>query len=1166
VKGISKNPQIKNAKIIFTIMLYVVLPIIMVSQCLAQSQDTTDITMQALELPNREYAATQMPAEVGKPVQWVMRIDVENLYDQTDSELSVMLPDDATNVTAYDSTEGRPLDVDVLYQEAVISDTLNFKQKKTYLLRYSTSAPEKRESALVRIGTRLSKNVIVSSEYHYEDILTYTQIPEIDKSSVDKVRLYWQLNGTKTDVTSREDFDVRYYDTDRDGKYDLMSWMTPHLSTQIFEVVILSQVDPGNYSDITVNLVYPADNAYITSNNRMNFNYSVQYNSSTTVYCNLTVDGVVKRANIPTTSNTEITTYFNISSGQHSWYVTCSGNDGAAKTSSTRGFTIDLDSPVVTMNVPDYYVSYTNGIYLNFTPTDTKYPVLLCSLSINDAVNRTGIVVNNNTQYTVLLTSMANGVYKWNVSCDDAAGNRGSSEQRIFYISAGTPSEYNISPNKASYSMGEAGYFIISAKAGSNLTIFVDTPLHDSFFRYYNGKTFPFVELINFTGNSGTYNIDGMFTNGGSMYVVKTSFTVQNSFEATIEMNDTAARPGDSMHFEANATGGIGAVTYEWDFDDGTEANGTEVDHTFSGTGEYTVTLTATDSKGNKATVDERINIFNLHNIQIILRDLLTQRVLPNITVEVDDERKHTDVYGSVNFSVYEGKRRIYVSNENFDWVKQVRNITEDEVITIDLTPLGTSNYTYDLVEVTEDTAMQENSTAQSAELLLAQVTAALETIESNDQATKDVMDALSIKLGLENAQKEIRQIIRDMGNAESTRNLSADERAARIGNITSRLDGLKQTATSIEVKDTTDYVDYAKSSDVAMLSAEYLRYKKINYSNREKENYIKKNTELQTGMTIKTRLAIAQLTLLSGDTKAISIVINKISKLPNETSSSAILEYVPKEVATSVDEINALNEFETVKSDPILKFSPSVTQYAYYVEKDVGMAELRTTKHVLLKEPTKEMAGLLGVTGFSIFPKIKIGNTKLFFEILAMIVLLLVYIAYHFEAVDRVKEYVNRRSEGYSPDAESYDPTKGPSFAMKVGDFIRKEENDLSKELSYIKSLMAKAHSHASQKSHTDAHETYKEIMYHYKSLSKEAKQAVHPETQQVYNTIMLSKINHLLEEAFTHIDNNNHEQAKSHYSEIKQIYSKLGKEHRTAVSDKCIKLHERLFELSLN
>ena len=1166
MKSISNHITSRKVNSFFIILF--VMSFILAAAVVAQTTDTTDITMAAAGIPNTEYKATQLPAEVGKPVQWVKRVDIENMYDQTTTELSVNIPEDADKITAVDVADNKAMQVTVENQEAIINDSLEFNEKKTYLIRYETPAPEKTETPLVREGTQLTKNVVVSSEYHYQDILTYTQIPEMSKSSSSNIRLYWQLDGTSKDVTADPEFDVRFYDTNGDGRYDRMSWMTPHLSTQIFEVVIYSTVDAGNYTNIAINLLSPTSSEYIRSNTKTGFNYSVQYNSSTLVYCNLSVDSIVKQANIPTASNTLINTYFNLSTGEHSWKVNCAGSDGATNTSETRTFTIDVDTPTVTLNVPDYYVSSTGTLQLNFTTIDNNYPVMICALSINNAINRTGIIASNNTLQTVSYSGVPNGVYKWNVSCDDGANNRGASEQRTYYISTGTPSEYNISPNKDAYAMGESGYFIISAKPGSNLTMFIDSPTHDSSFRYFNGRTFPIVEPINFTSNSGTYNIDGIFMNSGNMYVVKASFTVTNNFEASIGVNDTKTEPDQTLRFKANSTGGIGNVTFDWDFDDNTTTSGSAVDHAYSQVGEYIVRLTATDAKGNKATEEYTINVFNLHNIQIVVREKSTQRLVPNITVEVDDERKNTDQYGSVNFSVYEGKRRIYIANEHFDWVKQVRNITEDEVINIDLVPTGTSNYTYDFVveEASNDTTSQENDTQQSGEVLLAEISAALETMESKDAATKQVMEALGARQNLETAQKDIRQILRDIGNTELSRNLTTEERNARIANITKRFSEINKTITGVDVLDTAEYVDYAKSSDVSMLSAEYIRFRKVNYSNREKEGYIKKNTEMQSQITIKTRLAIAALTLLSGDTKTISIVINDVESLPNDTTDTAIVEYVPKEIASSTSDMKVNSVFETVKSDPILKFSPTPGMYSYYVEKDVGLEELKKTKHVLLKEPLKETAGLLGVTGFSIFPNVKFSNPKLALEILIMVALLLAYLAYQFEAVDRVKEYYKRKRGEYSPDANTYDPTKNQSIATRMGEFIRKEETEFAHELTHIRALMTMAHAHAKNNRHEHAEETYKEIMEHYKILGQDAKAAVHMDTKAVYNSIMLSKINHSIEEAFKHIDNNDVEVAKSHYSEIKQLYSKLGKEHRATVSDKCIKLHEKIFELSLN
>lgn len=1164
---ITKEYRNRNVKLfILSVFLSVFLAAVVASSAAAAQVDScTDVTASMMETPHSEYRATQLPAEVGKPVQWVKQVDVQNLYDQAVSELTVTIPEGATNVVVTDIQDKMALDVIVESNEVTIIDSMDFDEQKSYMIKYETPAPEKSETSLTRDGGKLTKNVIVSSEEHYEDVLTYTEIPEIENTK-DLVKLYWNINGMKTDVTDDPEFDVRFYDKDGDGLYDQMSWIAPHLSTQIFEIVIFSDVDPGSYSDIGLTLQNPSDGEYITSTNRVNFNYSVQYNSSTTVYCNLTVDGVVRRENIPTLADTEITTYFNLSSGQHSWFVNCQGNDGAANTSETRAFTIDLDKPTVTMHTPDYYVSYINSVRLNFTPIDTKYPVMVCALSVNGALNRTGLIVSNNTRATVLLTNLANGVYDWNVSCVDAANNVGSSEERVFYISAGTPSEYNISPNKGAYGMGEIGYLIINAKAGSELTMFVDSPNHDSFFRYFTGATFPLVEMINFTNSAGTYNIDGIFTNGGDTYIVKTSFDVTNSFNVDIDANKTTGEPYETFEFEATSSGGIGNVSYEWDFGDDKTATGREVEHSYTSVGEYEVELTATDNKGNKVTDTQNINVFNRHHLQIIVKELQTQHVMGDIPVEVDDERKYTDSRGEVNFTVYDGKRRIYVAYDGYEWVKQVRNITEDITITIELNNTGSNQTYHSEGEVDNETAAEAGSAKAEAESLLAQVSAAMESLNRGDQATKAVMTSLGVEAGLQEARKQLRQVIRDLGNAESSTDLAADERDEKIETSKKTIDELKSTITSVEVQDTTEFVDYPRESEIAMMSEEYLRYKNLEYTKRKKQNYINQNTELQSEVTITTRLSIVDIKLLSGDSKTVSVVINKLTKMPVKTDGMLIAEYIPKEVAQSASEIVELTEFDIIKSDPILKFPPDVESYSYYFDRAVEIEKLKNTKHVMLIEPeTEDGEGLARVTGFSILSFMRIDDPKLAIEVALIVILLLAYIIYHFELIDRLKEWRKGKQSVYETDMAYQPESRIESMFNKIKAFAKKEDELLMREVAHIKSLIVSAHRHTESSDHDKASDTYGKIMESYKDLSREAKAHVHPETKHVFNKILLSKINNLLDEAHIHLENNDHSKAQSHYSEIKSLYTKLEKGHRAAVSERCMRLHEKLFETSL-
>jgi PKD repeat protein len=63
-----------------------------------------------------------------------------------------------------------------------------------------------------------------------------------------------------------------------------------------------------------------------------------------------------------------------------------------------------------------------------------------------------------------------------------------------------------------------------------------------------------------------------------------------------------AATTGTPLAFSAQATDVWGTVTTAWDFGDGTAGDGPSASHAFTAAGARTVTVTATDTFGNRAT------------------------------------------------------------------------------------------------------------------------------------------------------------------------------------------------------------------------------------------------------------------------------------------------------------------------------------------------------------------------------------------------------------------------------------------------------------------------------------------------------------------------------------------------------------------------------------
>jgi PKD repeat protein len=84
---------------------------------------------------------------------------------------------------------------------------------------------------------------------------------------------------------------------------------------------------------------------------------------------------------------------------------------------------------------------------------------------------------------------------------------------------------------------------------------------------------------------------------------------------AIIEVNPTKVVVDEEVTFDGSGTlitatpEGTTAVKYEWEFGDGEEATGAEVTHTYTRTGNFTVTLTVTDSAGRTGTSTEIVKV-----------------------------------------------------------------------------------------------------------------------------------------------------------------------------------------------------------------------------------------------------------------------------------------------------------------------------------------------------------------------------------------------------------------------------------------------------------------------------------------------------------------------------------------------------------------------------
>ncbi len=97
-------------------------------------------------------------------------------------------------------------------------------------IEYYTEAPTAEEEDIPN-----GKRIVVSSDTHYEDILAYTYLDDIPQKTI---RLYRIIDNSRILIDN-----VSYYDRNNDGLVDYIEWVIPSLSTEIYEVIIITKAE-----------------------------------------------------------------------------------------------------------------------------------------------------------------------------------------------------------------------------------------------------------------------------------------------------------------------------------------------------------------------------------------------------------------------------------------------------------------------------------------------------------------------------------------------------------------------------------------------------------------------------------------------------------------------------------------------------------------------------------------------------------------------------------------------------------------------------------------------------------------------------------------------------------------------------------------------------------
>src|SRR3989338_3433445 len=178
----------------------------------------------------------QVKAEINKPVEW--KLITRNKTIELPLEASNIEVNKLINETEDIKEKARlknQFGANNLNNKKLIEvDELNETKLE---VTYYTKAPYSIESNLTQNKDLISKDITIKSdsELHYQNVLSYTEIPE---SKTDQINLYNYINNEKIEVTNNQLYNVSYLDLNNNGLIDKLVWYVPQLSEQNFSVEI----------------------------------------------------------------------------------------------------------------------------------------------------------------------------------------------------------------------------------------------------------------------------------------------------------------------------------------------------------------------------------------------------------------------------------------------------------------------------------------------------------------------------------------------------------------------------------------------------------------------------------------------------------------------------------------------------------------------------------------------------------------------------------------------------------------------------------------------------------------------------------------------------------------------------------------------------------------
>lgn len=776
----------------------------------------------------------------------------------------------------------------------------------------------------------VEKEVILSSEDHFEGYLrVYTSLTQ--ESETENIKIYWK-NQEDLEITNLKEFEVEYYDEDQNGIIDRVSWIVPHLSEQIFRVVINLNSSNESEESLFLNVSGPIGNV------RNPILFSIGVNYSRGFNCSLQIGGTFGEY---FNSNTEYE--LNLPNGNYTWGVVCIDPLNASLTNTSLGsFSIN----------ENFYSSLNEGklYFLDLIQNKIQNPGTITINSSNPSNFSVQIIKNSNE-----VIYNKNYLNSFSLVMNETILNSAGNYSLKVRFNESAP-DYVILTN---FSVASANLLLnaTSIKEGESvkITANVNSPfkkINSALLSYGDGSS-----------NTDYYSLNSLQFNNifTKKYVQKGNYSPKLSLIIG----------GESFEIQKNGLN-VTEITNPKDNDEPEITlytpeskeiiSGNSVNFSYKASDNVkiancTFKLYEGCASLNSCTTSESNLIFPVNTQQRTIANNYSVQNNKEVSVKLQDFEE----------GFYKWIVECYDNSSNYNWETEIFQISLNET-----SKVITTDYEYK-EEVEELKELADNFISFDFNLEEKEVLEDLNILNDTKYYKKRLLD--------------IQEFFQENYKYVSTETLKERKTKEYI----TELEKIKTSIPlSISIKEDYEYIKNSVDSDFKTIVENYLYSTNTQLSKSSLRKLEELNRQIQNEISVSVELKEVEIEY-PDETKKLIFVKKKITL--ESDSYNDILEIIPKEVVKNKEDIIFVTNSEKVGENNFFKINYNDLkegEVIYYITESVPLKDLEKTETILFQEDLT--GGETRVTGFFVLNELS-ANMTIYIAIAFILLIILLAI-----------------------------------------------------------------------------------------------------------------------------------------------------------------------------